>query len=102
MSARGPAEAEGLRKQLAEWSRIAAEIRPLLESNSLLTEDLPVADGLTAMCRVGDEALTYANKAPPADWKQHTVAVLKEANAHHAGLLIAIGPAIQKLVDAVP
>jgi hexosaminidase len=102
LSARSPDAGDKLRKQLAEWSRIAADIRPLLESNSLLTEDLPVADGLAAMCRVGDEALTYANKAAPGDWRQHTVVVLKEANVHHAGLLIAIGPAIQKLVDAVP
>jgi hexosaminidase len=96
------ADAGQARKQLAEWSRIAAEIRPLLESNSLLTEDLPLADGLAAMCKVGDEALTYATAKAPADWKQHSNAVLKEANTHHAGLLIAIAPAIQKLVDAVP
>jgi hexosaminidase len=102
LSARSPDAAEALRKRLTEWSRIAAEIRPLLEGKSLLTEDLPIADGLAAMCKVGDEALTYANKKAPADWKQHTPALLKEANAHHAGLLIAIGPAIQKLVDAVP
>jgi len=73
----------------------------LLETNSLLTEDLPVADGLAALCRIGDEALTYSNTAAPADWKQSTVATLKNANTHHASLLIAIGPAIQKLVDAV-
>jgi hexosaminidase len=102
LSARSPDAADGLRKQLAEWSRIAVQIRPLLEANSLLTEDLPITDGLAAMCGVGDEALTYASTMAPADWKQHAVAVLKEANAHHAGLLIAIGPAIQKFVDAVP
>jgi hexosaminidase len=96
-----PTEADRLRKQLAAWSGNAADIRPLLESNSLLTEDLPIADGLTTLCRVGDEALTYTGRAPPADWKQRTLAALKEANAHHASLLIAIAPAIQKLVDAV-
>jgi hexosaminidase len=99
---RGPAEAGQLRKQLDAWLKTTSEVRPLLETNSLLTEDLPVADGLAAMCRIGDEALTYVNTKAPADWKQHTAALLKEANAHHAGLLIAIGPAIQKLVDAVP
>jgi hexosaminidase len=63
-----PTEADRLRKQLAAWSGNAADIRPLLESNSLLTEDLPIADGLTTLCRVGDEALTYTGRAPPADW----------------------------------
>jgi hexosaminidase len=98
---RYPADAGLLRKQLAAWSESAVAIRPLLESNSLLTEDLPLADGLATLCRVGDEALTYAGTAAPADWKQRTVSALKEANAHHASLLIAIAPAIQKLVDAV-
>jgi hexosaminidase len=102
LSAPSPADADRLRKQLAAWSRIAGEVRPTLESNSLLTEDVPVADGLATLCRAGDEALTYASTAAPADWKQRTVAVLKDVNAHHASLLIAIGPAIQKLVDAVP
>jgi hexosaminidase len=101
LNAPDPAESELLRKQLAQWSENAAHIRPLLETNSLLTEDLPVADGLAALCRIGDEALTYSNTAAPADWKQRTVAILKNANTHHASLLIAIGPAIQKLVDAV-
>jgi hexosaminidase len=102
LSAPSPAEADRLRAQLAAWSRTTIEIRPLLETNSLLTENIPVADALAVLCRVGDEALTYANTAAPADWKQRAVTTLKDANAHHAGLLIAIGPAIQKLMDAVP
>ncbi len=101
LGAPNQAAADLLRKDLAAWSANAAEIRPLLESSSLLTEDLPVADGLATLCRIGDEALTYASTPPPPDWKEGTVAALKEANAHHAGLLIAIGSAVQKLVDAV-
>jgi hexosaminidase len=100
LSSPTPIEADRLRKQLAAWSENAAAVRPVLESNSLLTEELPVADGLTTLCRVGGEALTYAGAAPPADWKQRTLAALKDATAHHASLLIAIGPAIRKLVDA--
>jgi hexosaminidase len=100
LAAPNPADADGLRKQLAVWSQIASDIRPLLESNSLLTEDLPLAEGLKTWCRVAGEALTYADTPAPADWKSQTAAVLKDANAHHAGLLIAIGPAVQKLVDA--
>jgi hexosaminidase len=102
LSAPNDADADKLTKQFDAWSKNAAEIRPLLESNSLLTEDLPLADGLITLCKVGDDAVGYATNPAPADWKQHTVSALKDANAHHAGLLIAIGPAIQKLVDAVP
>ena len=74
----------------------------MLETNSMLVEDLPVADSLTVLCRTGTEALNYATTAPPAGWKQQTVPTLKEATAHHGAMLIAIAPAIQKLVDAVP
>ena len=102
LSAPDAADADRLTNQLDAWSKNAADIRPLLENNSLLTEDLPLADGLTTLCRVGKEALTYSNNPVPNDWKQRTSAALKDANAHHASLLIAIGPAIQKLVDAVP
>jgi len=94
-----PNEADRLRKQLAGWSKTATDVRPTLESNSLLTEDLPVAESLIAMCRIGDEALSNAKAA---DWKQRTLAAFKDANAHHASLLIAIGPAVQKLVEGVP
>jgi hexosaminidase len=100
LAAPNPADADGLRKQLAAWSQIANDIRPLLESNSLLTEDLPLSEGLKTLCRVAAEGLTYADMPAPADWKTQTAAVLKDANAHHAGLMIAIGPAVQKLVDA--
>jgi len=101
LSAPDNSAADELRKRLADWSANADKIRPVLKTNSLLIEDLPVADGLATLCRIGDEALRYTGASPPADWKQNTVAALKEANAHHAGLWIAIGPAIQKLVDAV-
>ena len=74
----------------------------MLENNSLLTEDLPLADGLAALCKTGDEALSDASSAAPTDWKLRAAAAIKDSNAHHAGLLIAIAPAIQKLVEAVP
>ena len=100
LSAPTPAEADRLRSQLEAWSANAARVRPMLESNSLLVEDLQVADSLTVLCRTGTEAL---NKTPPPpDWKQQASAPVREANAHHAAMQIAIAPAIQKLVDAVP
>jgi len=46
-------------------------------------------------------ALAYAAGGAPADWKQQTAVSFKEATTHHAALLIAISPGIQKLVDAV-
>lgn len=102
LGAPSPGEADRLRKELATWSESAARIRPQLENNSLLTEDLPLAEGLAALCKTGDEALSDASSAAPTDWKLRAAAAIKDSNAHHAGLLIAIAPAIQKLVEAVP
>ena len=102
LSAPSPAGAEALRTQLAAWARDAAEVRPMLEGNSLLTEDLPVADALATLCKTGDEALSYAASPAPNDWKPNTLAAVKDATKHYASLLIAIAPAIQKLVEAVP
>jgi hexosaminidase len=102
LAAPAPADGDRLHKKLEEWSKVAADIRPVLEGESLLTEDLPVADALMTQCKLGDEALSYGSAPAPTGWKSRAAASLKEADAHHASLLIAIAPAVQKLIDAVP
>ena len=97
-----PDSADTLRKQLARWSQSVADVRPLLGSNSLLNEDVPLADALDTICKAGNEALMYSNGGAPEGWKQTTTAALKDASAHRASLLIAIAPAVQMLVDSVP
>ena len=91
-----------LRAQLAAWSKAATDVRPLLASNSLLTEDLPVSDAVVVICRAGMEALDYAGKSAPDGWKQRTLDALKEASKHNAALLIPFAPAVQKMVDPIP
>jgi hexosaminidase len=102
LAVRSVPDADRLRKQLDAWSKNVAAVRPLLQTQSLLTEDLPVADALVAQCILGGDALTYRTSTAPEGWKARATASLKDANAHHASLLIAIAPAIQKLIDAVP
>jgi len=89
LGAPDPAGAAGLQAKLKSWSDAVSKVRPLLVSNSLLNEDLPVADDLAELCRLGSEALTNSAPSPAA---------LKDASAHHAGLLIAIEPAVRKLL----
>jgi len=96
-----PAE-EALRKSLAGWLENVAAVRPMLEGNSLLLEDLPLADALATLCRRGGEALSYRTEAAPAGWRTQALADVKDASAHRAHLLIAIAPAVQKLVESVP
>ena len=95
------ASANALRLQLAAWSKAATDVRPLLASNSLLTEDLPVADAVVVICQAGMEALDYVAKPAPQGWKQRSTDALKDASKHTAALLIPFAPAVQKLVDAV-
>ena len=98
VAAPNPNAAESLRKQMAACIDKATAARPVLESNSLLLEDLPLADAVTVLCRAGIEALSYRASAPPPDWKPRTLAAIKDAGTHRANLLIAIAPAIEKLV----
>lgn len=97
-----PAAADVLRKKLTAWMDNTSAVRPMLESNSLLVEDLPLADPVAALCRAGLEALSYRAASAPADWKPRALAAVKDSSAHRANLLIAIAPAIQKLVEMIP
>lgn len=102
LAAPNAAAAAELRRQLTEWSRTAVDVRPLLQSNSLLMENLPVADAAVSLCTLGEEALDYAKRAAPTGWKPGALSGIKDASKHNASLLIPFAPAIQKLVDAVP
>ncbi len=100
LGAPNQAGAETLRTQLAAWSKDATEVRPLLQSNSLLLEDVPVADMVAALCKIGLEALDYAGSAVPAGWKASALGTIKDTSKHNANLLIPFAPAIQRLVEA--
>jgi hexosaminidase len=97
------ADAEPLRNELAAWSDNAKAVRPALQNNSLLMEDIPVADSLVTLCQAGEEALSALNsqRQPNSDWKQRNLAVIGDASKPKANMLIQIAPAIQKLVEAV-
>ena len=94
--------ADALKKQLARWGQIAQTVKPVLQSNPVLEENLPVAEALTTLSQIGIEALTYAATPATSDWKDRTAGLIKDASTHHAGLMLPFVPGIQKLIDAVP
>lgn len=96
------AAAAQLRATLAAWSKAADQVRPLLASNSLLAEDLPVADQVAKLCSIGEQALDYAGSGAPPGWKQSSLDQIKTASKHTANLLFPFAPQIQKLVEAIP
>lgn len=99
LSSPNAAAAAELRTTLAAWSKAAEDVRPLLASNSLLAEDLPVADEVTKLCGIGEQALDYASSGSPAGWKQNALDAIKDASRHTANLLLPFAPAVQKLVE---
>src|SRR5581483_1133864 len=59
----GERNSDDLRERLAHWADDAKSIRPVFEANSLLNENLPVADAVTALCQAGTEALLTLDAA---------------------------------------
>jgi hexosaminidase len=93
-----------VRERLLLWTQAVKDVRPMLENESVLTENLPLAEAVAKLCAVGQEALTYLNgsNAAPTGWHQQATAALKPiVNQRFGDLLIQIGPGVQKLVDAV-
>ena len=94
-----------LQKNLADWEQAARDVRPMLTNQSVLTENLPVADGVEKLCQVGAEALRYLSgpTKPPVDWKKTAKAKIDPFVGKRFGdLLIQIGPGVRKLVEAAP
>jgi hexosaminidase len=93
-----------LRERLVVWAQAAKDVRPMLENESVLTENLPLADAVAKLCALGQQSLRYLEKpgSIPADWHQQASATLKPiVNQRFGDLLIQIGPGVQKLVEAV-
>jgi hexosaminidase len=83
-----------LRQQLGKWSDHTIAAQPLLQSNSLLNEELPIADQVVILCRLGQDAIAHLDANQPmkkTDFKAES----------QADMVIQIAPAIQKLMDAV-
>jgi hypothetical protein len=77
----------------------------MLQTNSLLIEDLPVDNAVTALCATALEALKYLDSAtpPPADWKQSQVSIVANYDNKPVGdFVIPIAPAVHNLINAVP
>lgn len=95
-----------LMKQLAKWAAAAQAVRPTLETHSLLVEDIPAADALADLCKIGEQALSYlepdTSAKPGPKWRREAEKAVEKDSKRHADMLIQIAPGIEKLVEAVP
>jgi hexosaminidase len=97
--------AEELQRHLAIWEQAAKDVKPMLTNQSVLTENLPVAEGVQILCQVGQEALSYlrGSAKAPTDWKKQANAKIEPyVDKRFGDLLIQIAPGVKKLVAAVP
>ena len=102
---KGQRNGESLRKDLGHWAVNTKLVQSILQNNSLLNENLPVADAIAALCDAGQQALGALDSGnpPAADWKQRTLATVnKYVDTRIGDLLVQIAPGVQKLVEAVP
>ena len=96
---------EELQRHLAIWGQAAKDVMPTMTNQSVLSENLPVTEGVQILCQVGQEALGYlrGTAKPPAGWKARAeTRIAPYLDKRFGDLLIQIAPGVQKLVAAVP
>jgi hexosaminidase len=77
-------------------------LQPLLQNSYLLKEVSPVSQNLSALGAAGLQALDYIDKreGAPDSWRAQQIAMAQDAAKPSADLVLAVAPAVQKLVDA--
>jgi hexosaminidase len=91
-----------IRAQLVLWRGNNVQLQPLLQNSFLLKELAPVSQNLTTLAAAGLAALDFIDKGQPASesWHGEQVALIQQAEKPTADLILAVAPAVQKLVDA--
>jgi len=91
-----------IRALLVAWRDNDNELRPLLQNSFLLKELAPVSQSLSSLAASGLQALDYIDKgqrAPDSSHKEQ-IAILQQTEKPAADLILAVTPAVRKLVEA--
>ena len=91
-----------IRALLVSWRDNDNRLRPLLQNSYLLKELSPVSQSLTLLGGAGLQAVDYIEKdeRAPDSWRNEQIAVIQQAQKPAADLVLAVAPAVQKLVEA--
>src|ERR1700751_216560 len=91
-----------IRTWLLLWRGNDAKAHGLLESSSLLEEDVPISQNLAMLGAAGLQALDYLDKSQPEPdlWKSKKAAVIGQAKKPVAGLLLQVTAPVEQLVQA--
>jgi len=93
---------DAMKQSLTLWQNNDQELEPILQSNSLLKEIVPLSQSLRTVASTGLQALDYLTHGgrAPASWREQQLTMLKLAEKPQAELLNMIAPAVEKLVVA--
>jgi hexosaminidase len=93
---------EQIRSYLTIWRDNDGRLHPLLEQSSLLQEDVPLSQSLSALGAAGLQALDYIDRGQtaPDSWKTQEMAVIDQAKTRQADMLLMVVAPVQSLVEA--
>jgi hexosaminidase len=93
---------EQIRSYLTTWRDNDAKLHPLLEQSSILQEDVPLSQNLSALGEAGLEALDYIDRGQtaPDSWKTQQMAVIDQAKTRQADMFLMVTAPVQQLVEA--
>ncbi len=91
-----------IRDYLNSWRDNDIKLHPLLEQSSLLQEDAPLSENLSALASAGLQALYYIDQAAPSpeNWRTQQLAFAKDAEKPIANLLLVVAGPVQQLIQA--
>jgi hexosaminidase len=91
-----------IRNCLTTWRDNDAQLQPRLQNSYLLKEVSPVSQNLSAIGTAGLQALDFIDRreSAPEMWRVQQVATAEEAGKPTADLILAVAPAVQKIVEA--
>jgi hexosaminidase len=73
-----PGRSTILREQLARWADSVVAVHPVLERNTLLSEDIPFADQLAKLCQSGQDAIQHLENNQPMQKTEYKPAPKQE------------------------
>jgi hexosaminidase len=87
---------------LAGWRAAGLALGPLIDRSPALQEARPLADDLSAIAQLGQEAMSYlsSRETPPDQWRDVQLARLAEAAKPKAALEFVVIASVRKLVIA--
>jgi len=97
------ADADYMRKLLAQWQHNIRQVLPILQSNNLLSADVSIANAVNDLCSIGLEALENIRSGKRADpsWVQSKLTAVDDDYKPKDEMLIQFAPGVRKLVQSL-